>query len=581
MRRAAGAIVSRRVIEAWYEVAHLGGVDRLRRRRRRREDAETVERLERRQHARSIRGAGLVCISCSTAVADARSECRNPPQHFDEQPGQRQVGPIGVGRYVEEYDLALAEIALSDQRRAVLQARPHVHVGTKHRRIGEHLAADRDLRRYRRSGEETCILDRRQLLRRRPRQGAAKGAAADAQRYGQQLVAAVLEPRAGKADEHAALLHPLLDVLCRFARKRADVGEHEHAGVLRQRLLNAGGEIGSLRLDQLGVRVERLLDVIQRREERLRLFEVLARDQRHAMPLRARVDEADGAGRALAGDLHPANLIAQLERQFEGYGGRRSPVGNLERRFGKALPARRDGVHEAATRPAMRAQHARLEFAALADARGDAERLGRAPILDDGEGAALRQLAQLGGDVGRLAVVVDVIAQPNDAGALRAGQCSFEGADGSEPVGCKWLRIERCGCGAGFGRRLDARGGNFGRARRRHDDDGPALALGFGDDPINHACALVPTRGGRPTVVDDDGHRARAVECGLARRVQHRLGEREDQERSGKKADQRQPPRRRGGRLLLVLQPNEDARRREGDLVRARRHGAQQPIDDR
>ena len=75
-------------------------------------------------------------------------------------------------------------------------------------------------------------------------------------------------------------------------------------------------------------------------------------------------------------------------------------------------------MHEAAARAALRAQHARFELAALADAGGDAERLGRAPVLDDGEGAALRQVAQLGGDVGRLAVVVDVVAQPHDAGAL-------------------------------------------------------------------------------------------------------------------------------------------------------------------
>ena len=121
--------------------------------------------------------------------------------------------------------------------------------------------------------------------------------------------------------------------------------------------------------------VERLLDVVERRQQRLRLLAVLAGDERHAMPLRARVDEADGAGRALAGDLDAADLVAQLERQLERNGGRRRAGGELERGFGEALPAGRDGVHEAVARAAVRAQYARFELAALADAGRDAERL--------------------------------------------------------------------------------------------------------------------------------------------------------------------------------------------------------------
>ena len=46
-------------------------------------------------------------------------------------------------------------------------------------------------------------------------------------------------------------------------------------------------------------------------------------------------------------------------------------------------------------------------------------------------------------------------------------------------------------------------------------------------------------------------------------------------------ADEGQPPGRLGRRLLLVLDADEDAGRRERDLARARGHGAQQPIDDR
>ena len=121
-----------------------------------------------------------------------------------------------------------------------------------------------------------------------------------------------------------------------------------------------------------------------------------------------------------------ADLVAQLERQIERNGGRRGTGGELERGFREALPARRNGVHEAVARAALRAQHARFQLAALADAGGDAERLARAAVLDDGERAALRQVAQLGGGLGRLAVVVDVVAQPDDAGALGAGERRFQ-----------------------------------------------------------------------------------------------------------------------------------------------------------
>ncbi len=277
---------------------------------------------------------------------------------------------------------------------------------------------------------------------------------------GSRFVAAVLEARAGEAHEHAALLHPVLDVLGGFARQRADVGQHEHAGVLRQRFLDAGGEVGALRLDQLGVRRQRLLDVVERRQQRLRLLAALAGDERHAVPLRARVDEADGAGRALAGDLDAADLVAQLERQLERNGRRGRAGGEFERRFGEALPARRDGVHEAVARAAAAGAARALRACRSGRCRPTTPSGSRrAAVLDDGEGAALREAAQLVGGLGRLAVVVDVVAQPDDAGAaLGAGERRFERAGGGEAVGREGLRGERGGGGARFGRRFDARG---------------------------------------------------------------------------------------------------------------------------
>ena len=64
--------------------------------------------------------------------------------------------------------------------------------------------------RRRQTGEQAVVAERRQRLRRRPGQRAAQRAPAEAQRHRQQIVAALLEPRAGEAHQHAALLHPLL-----------------------------------------------------------------------------------------------------------------------------------------------------------------------------------------------------------------------------------------------------------------------------------------------------------------------------------------------------------------------------------
>ncbi len=57
-----------------------------------------------------------------------------------------------------------------------------------------------------------------------------------------------------------------------MAGERADVGEHQHGGVLLQDRINVGGQVGVLGGDQLGIRGERLLDVVEGGEQRLGLL---------------------------------------------------------------------------------------------------------------------------------------------------------------------------------------------------------------------------------------------------------------------------------------------------------------------
>jgi hypothetical protein len=64
-------------------------------------------------------------------------------------------------------------------------------------------------------------------------------------------------------------------------------------------------------------------------------------------------------------------------------------------------------------------------------------------------------------------------------------------------------------------------------------------------------------------------------------RIEDGFGQREDDKRCGRQADQQQPPGCLGWRFLTIVDADENACWREFDLLGARRHGAQQPVDKR
>ena len=80
-------------------------------------------------------------------------------------------------------------------------------------RISEHLTADLDFLGHVETGKCTCLGKWRQRLRSRPRQRAAKSAAARAQWHGQQFAAGLFQSRAGEADENATVIDPIADLL--------------------------------------------------------------------------------------------------------------------------------------------------------------------------------------------------------------------------------------------------------------------------------------------------------------------------------------------------------------------------------
>ena len=96
-------------------------------------------------------------------------------------------------------------------------------------------------------------------LRLGPGQRAAERALAVAQAHRQQLVvvAGGGEPRAGEADQRAAVLDPVDKLFARGVRDGADIGHDDHRRLLLEDLRDGVGEVRARRLDQIGEGLQR------------------------------------------------------------------------------------------------------------------------------------------------------------------------------------------------------------------------------------------------------------------------------------------------------------------------------------
>jgi hypothetical protein len=82
---------------------------------RRAERAEAIENARlRRDRSAALRIAGPAPVGLRDA-----GQVDDPPQHFDERAGQRQVRPARVGADMEQDERALAAPLAGDERRAV------------------------------------------------------------------------------------------------------------------------------------------------------------------------------------------------------------------------------------------------------------------------------------------------------------------------------------------------------------------------------------------------------------------------------------------------------------------------------
>ena len=283
---------------------------RPRGRGRRAERAEAVEDAGRRHDL------ALGALGHFVGGGGGAGEADHAAEHLDEAAGQRQIGPARVGGDVEQHDHSLAALGGGDQRRAVGERRPGA-LGEAGFRLGQHLARDVDVLRHRHVAERAFLREGGERLRLVPAQAAAERAAAAAKLHRHEIVVGAGEAGAGETHQHAAVLDPGDEPVARLARDVADIGQHDHRHVLLDEAPHRIGGRRDVGEPHVGERVERARQIIGRGEQRLRGVGGRAGDDADGAAAPALVEQLHGAGRALAGDLQPRDVVADLDRQVD------------------------------------------------------------------------------------------------------------------------------------------------------------------------------------------------------------------------------------------------------------------------
>ena len=170
---------------------------------------------------------------------------------------------------------------------------------------------------HRHAEERAVAREGGELLRLLPAQAAAEDAAAAPQLHRHEIVVAGREPRTGEAHQHAAVLDPARELVVRLAGDVADIGEDHHRQVLVEELAHRLRPASPVGKPHVGERIERAREIVGRGEQRLRGVGGRAGDDADGAAAPALVEQLHGAGRALAGDLEPGDVVADFDRQRE------------------------------------------------------------------------------------------------------------------------------------------------------------------------------------------------------------------------------------------------------------------------
>ncbi len=366
-----------------------------RRRRWRPQGREPVQRFRRREHGVRRR------------ARHADRQLHQTSQHVDEQAGQRQVGPVGVGGDVEQHDPPGAPRLLGDQRRAVGQRRPAM-LRQGGGGLGQHLSGHLDLVGYGEAGERRGVAEGGETGGLAPRQRPAKLPFPREQTDRQQrirLVGLLLgHARSGEADQQPAVLDEAGDRIAFLAGRQRPIGQDQHGEVARQQ----GFQVA---LPHLGVRREGAAEIEQRSRERRFGGGEIAGDQPDGTQPPALVEQQDLAGRGRSLEHQPGEPVAQLRRQGDRDFGRGGAGRHLDRcaRQRAAVAALRQHARLACRRLRHLGEARHQPIGLRAWGQQHAHRRRVAAQFGDGAGTGQRP-----GEVGIGRAVVQAVAEIGD-----------------------------------------------------------------------------------------------------------------------------------------------------------------------
>ena len=133
-------------------------------------------------------------------------------------------------------------------------------------------------------------------------------------RTGIEVVLCAGKARAGEAQQHAAVLHPLAIRSSVSAGKHPDIGQYQHGKALIERRLQG---LGIGRLAHVAIGFKGAGDIVERREQGLGVLGCRPGLQADGLAPPAIIHQMHRRGVALAFDLDSGDLVAQLDGQFD------------------------------------------------------------------------------------------------------------------------------------------------------------------------------------------------------------------------------------------------------------------------
>ena len=474
---------------------------------------------------------------------------------------------------MEQHDLTLTDHLARHQRRAVAERGDHP-VGQRRIGLRHDLRGHRDIGRDAQAIKRRAFWEGRQRLRLAPAHRAPNAPPAGAQPHRHQRVfvhsadIARRKARAGKPQQHAALLDPLGQRGFFRGRQRRDIRQNDHIRIGRQ-------DVQQRAVQQVGARLQRLMQVVQGGQQLQPLAVVPPGNQRHLAAAQRVVGQRQRPRRTLPGNREMRDPRAQLGRQRQrgigrGFARRKGRRGLTQRRRIPRRIAPFGQNRNLALRPRHRPPGRQLDRT-ICKGRRRKPQHGR-PILEHPDRPARQhRLGQI-----RAPRIIDAVPEPIGLEPARHGiqrrrharQLRFARRPGlrDQPRQPRLPRI----------RRLKDHRLGFAQPHNRHR---PAGAPRLGQLRVDQIGLRIPMRRPGPARVQQNQQRPGPVF--RLPRVKHRPRQTHDHRRDGDHPQQQQPPGRAVADAFVVLQAQQQRHARKPAPDRRGRDGAQDDPEDR